>query len=411
MKIINYFLMGALLLTGASSCSRKGCTDPQAENFDKKAKTDDGSCVFKSRDITENITQPLTIAEGEVVKVCGAIEVSAALTLSAGASLVMCSDAALYIAANGSLTSNGTADKPVIIKGQQSSKGFWHGIFFNSNNPNNKLTHTNISDAGGYWYYENAGVYLDINAQARINNCKISNHKEIGLFVGEGSNLAEFENNSITDCGVVGLRINPANVKALNSTSTYHINNGFNYIHVMQGELNQNHTWKALPSPLLINGVFTVKGNLIIQPGSQILMEADAAIYVEQTGSLNASGEAGNKINISGKVSSPGYWHVISFASNNPSNVLKHVNIKDGGGYWYYDHTQLAVNNNARLSLDNCFVNNAYNWGAVIYGGGSIFCGGSAQNTVAGVLSHNTFSGNGAHPSANCIDGCNVLMQ
>ena len=33
-------------LIGMLGCKRKGCTDPAAENYDPKAKVDDGSCVY-----------------------------------------------------------------------------------------------------------------------------------------------------------------------------------------------------------------------------------------------------------------------------------------------------------------------------------------------------------------------------
>ncbi|MFN4124072.1 MAG: hypothetical protein ACK4GL_12310 [Flavobacteriales bacterium] len=39
----------ALLIAGVStfqSCNREGCTDPTANNFDDKAKDDDGSCTY-----------------------------------------------------------------------------------------------------------------------------------------------------------------------------------------------------------------------------------------------------------------------------------------------------------------------------------------------------------------------------
>lgn len=43
-------MSAALALTVATSCKKKGCTDPSAVNYSKSAKKDDGSCTYKSED-------------------------------------------------------------------------------------------------------------------------------------------------------------------------------------------------------------------------------------------------------------------------------------------------------------------------------------------------------------------------
>jgi hypothetical protein len=48
-KIISILMMLLILTT---SCNKDGCTDTLAENFDNKAKNDDGSCQF----LTDNFT-------------------------------------------------------------------------------------------------------------------------------------------------------------------------------------------------------------------------------------------------------------------------------------------------------------------------------------------------------------------
>jgi hypothetical protein len=41
------FLIGIFLLLATGSCKKiKGCKDPEASNFDEKAKIDDGSCTY-----------------------------------------------------------------------------------------------------------------------------------------------------------------------------------------------------------------------------------------------------------------------------------------------------------------------------------------------------------------------------
>lgn len=45
--IKSIFVLGILFTFGSlTSCKKEGCTDSVAENFDSKAKEDDGSCVY-----------------------------------------------------------------------------------------------------------------------------------------------------------------------------------------------------------------------------------------------------------------------------------------------------------------------------------------------------------------------------
>ena len=44
-KILSLFILGLFLLS-STSCHRKGCTDPKANNYDSKSKKDDNSCNY-----------------------------------------------------------------------------------------------------------------------------------------------------------------------------------------------------------------------------------------------------------------------------------------------------------------------------------------------------------------------------
>lgn len=48
MKKLIIALTGIALVSGFTSCNRKGCTDPYGINYNKKSKKDDGSCTFPS---------------------------------------------------------------------------------------------------------------------------------------------------------------------------------------------------------------------------------------------------------------------------------------------------------------------------------------------------------------------------
>src|SRR5688572_33266861 len=57
--------IGIIILAGAlvavtPSCNRKGCTDPTANNYEEKAKKDDGSCTYDALWYTEVVYNGVT---------------------------------------------------------------------------------------------------------------------------------------------------------------------------------------------------------------------------------------------------------------------------------------------------------------------------------------------------------------
>ena len=46
-KIKALILLMGFIVTSTSSCSKEGCTDPTATNYDKEADTDNGTCISK----------------------------------------------------------------------------------------------------------------------------------------------------------------------------------------------------------------------------------------------------------------------------------------------------------------------------------------------------------------------------
>ena len=51
-----YFVLGVISISALSGCNQSGCTDPLAANYEVKATTDDGSCVYLAQLGTSPIT-------------------------------------------------------------------------------------------------------------------------------------------------------------------------------------------------------------------------------------------------------------------------------------------------------------------------------------------------------------------
>ena len=61
-----YIILSLVLAVGLNSCKKKGCTNYIAENFDKRARVDDGSCIVKGcmDSYSLNYNEDATIDDG-----------------------------------------------------------------------------------------------------------------------------------------------------------------------------------------------------------------------------------------------------------------------------------------------------------------------------------------------------------
>ncbi|MBD3636235.1 MAG: hypothetical protein HUJ25_02745 [Crocinitomicaceae bacterium] len=393
-----------------TACKKKGCMDPLATNYSTEAEKDDGSCVYDGNvvngEITEDITTNTIIGSG-VTKVCGTIDVTAELQISAGAIIEMCSGASFNVQSSGSISAIGTASEPIIIKGETASAGFWNGIAIRSNNPLNKLDYVTVKDAGAYWGYEYANVFVDGSAKLDIQNSTIDNSDQIGLFVSVASTLTGFSNNTFSN-SQTGLMIGPDNIDMLDINSDYLTGNSNNFIHVMAGTISTNTSWSKLSAPILLHGL-DIDAGLTLSPGLEIWVEANDLFNVNSTGYLSAIGTASENIIIKGRYASAGYWGGIKVASNNPNNVFNYVSISDGGSYWGNDYSNIQITGS--LEIDNCSVSNGNSWGMYVNTSTTITSGGGVTTSAATVESNNTFSSNGNGADASCTGGCGVFFE
>jgi hypothetical protein len=390
------------------SCKKKGCTDEKATNYSEKAKKDDGSCEYDEDIVTLVITDDIntpTVIEDQTVKISNDISVNSNLTIDAGAIIIMEAGASITIEETGYISAIGTASNPIVIKGETETAAFWEGIGIKSNNPNNKLIHCTVKDAGGYWGWGEAAVFLGDGAKLEMNNSTISNSVNVGLYAEDGSTLPNFSNNTFSQ-STTGLNISVTHIKDLDANSNYNSSNTNDFIYVRAGDITTDATWPATTTPYLIHDV-DVKAGLTLSPGATFLMEAGAEFYVHSTGFLNAVGTAANPIEIKGRYTSAGYWEGIRISSNNPNNKFAYTQIADGGAYWGFEYSNIYLLDGA-LEIDNCTVSNGNSWGMFISSSSTVKTSGSIQTESSGVEANNTFSGNGAGGDADCTGGCGV---
>jgi hypothetical protein len=122
---LGLMLISALSL-GFTSCKKEGCMDPNASNYNEKAKKDDGSCTFaqtqgtvtKSGVISANETwtsNNIYLLEGKVYVKSGVTLTIEPGTIIKGKQGQESLASALVVARGGKLMAVGTAEKPIIF--------------------------------------------------------------------------------------------------------------------------------------------------------------------------------------------------------------------------------------------------------------------------------------------------------
>jgi len=419
MKLINGIAIAIIGLGAITvSCKKEGCTDPLATNYNSKANHDNGSCEYgpggggdpsEVLQVTDDIDVPTTWSAG-TVEVCGDISVNAALTISPGVNIVMCAAAKIDVSETGSMYAVGTATSPITFSGEVATPGYWKGIGISSNNPNNQFDYVTISGGGGYWYYEEAELFLYANGRLSMKNSTVTNGPGVGFMAQTSTVLTQFMSNTFSSNASYGISVTAKQMAMMDEASNYNAGNGLNFIQVDGEDVSSNQTWRKTNAPLMVTGVIDVNAGLTLNPGVEIQFEAGQGMDVGESGYLYAVGTAAEPITFKGRYASAGYWRGLYIGSNNPNNNLDYVNISDGGEYWYLDYSSLYIQ--GRCDVDNCTITNSNSWAAIVTGSSTIYCGGSVQSDAAGVTAYNTLTGNGAGADADCVGGgCTVRFD
>ena len=126
----------------------------------------------------------------------------------------------------------------------------------------------------------------------------------------------------------------------------------------------------------IINCVFTVQGDFIIEDGVTIQFGTDAGIRVDETGSLQILGQQANQVVLTGEDSSPGAWRGVFFYSNDIKNKIEYAKIEYAGGEGFNsndDRGGVIVYSGGRLNMNNTLITNSESYGFnASYGGAEL---------------------------------------
>jgi hypothetical protein len=119
------FLILSALTLGLASCKKEGCTDPNATNYNEKAKKEDGSCTYPTLTntvVSGNITTNTTWTSDKIYLLDGKVYVTSGATLTIEPGTIIKGKqgqeslaSALVVARGGKLMAVGTAANPIIF--------------------------------------------------------------------------------------------------------------------------------------------------------------------------------------------------------------------------------------------------------------------------------------------------------
>jgi hypothetical protein len=207
-------LLAGLVAVTAISCKKKGCTDATANNYNKEAKKDDGSCTYDVEDesvitVSANITSNTTWETGKVYVLAGRIAVTSGATLTIQPGTIVKGEVgtgpnatALIIARGGKLLANGTASSPIIFTsvadeiqpGQIASPnldpdfdGLWGGLIILGNAPIS--ADAQAVQIEGIPASDPNGLYGGIDATDNSGVIKYVSIRHGGANIGEGNEI------------------------------------------------------------------------------------------------------------------------------------------------------------------------------------------------------------------------------
>lgn len=238
-KTVNF---GLVLVTALSmsvvSCKKEGCTDPEATNYNSKAKKDDGSCTYPevvqvNQVVTGNISSNTTWSASKIYELKGKVVVKSGATLTIEAGTIIkgqegsdVNATALIIERGAKIQANGTAAKPIIFTsvldnitmGQlsgtnldEADAGKWGGVLILGNAPVSAADGNTEGQIEGIPVTESYGTFGGSNSGDNSGTLNYVSIRHGGALIGAGNEI-----NGLT-LGGVGSATTVSNIEVISN--------------------------------------------------------------------------------------------------------------------------------------------------------------------------------------------------
>ena len=300
-------------------------------------------------------------------------------------------DAGIFVTNTGAFTANGNADYPILFEGVNKYPGAWAGIFFGTENENNKLNHCVIKNAGGAkapFMDEKASVGITKEKEELRNNCAWISNTFIyesggyGVFVSPlRGYFMNFAGNTVAKStkAPMGMPFRLAGKIqadcALNPDTAQNMlphiflfNDGFNQgADLSQPAVMLNH---GIPYRVRgTEGITLIDAPLTLKPGVIIEFDFDGGLCIKSNGSLKAEGTITEPITCKGIQGGNGKWVGITIQSESADNLLTHCIITGGGSQkapWSDGQANVVLGgytgNAGKASVTQCQITHSGGW-------------------------------------------------
>jgi hypothetical protein len=103
------------------------------------------------------------------------------LTVEPGTDIMLTAESEIQVNDESALVMVGTAEDPIIVRGEQDVAGYWNRIFIDSPSPLNEIGHVNIKNAGKTTGYPNGAVQLYQSQFLNIHDVVFTDCFEYGV--------------------------------------------------------------------------------------------------------------------------------------------------------------------------------------------------------------------------------------
>ena len=257
------------------------------------------------------------------------------LKIEPGTEIIMCADCELdlgYFRESATFALNGTAEKPIVIRGAVEASGFWRGVRVGSNVTSlSALKHVQIKHAGGA-----DTPALRLERAVLLEDVLIDSPANVGV---QAEGFAQ-GSRKLTVRAAKGAPVVATNSDAVfNFPAEDDLSGDQPWVRLDFENIRGKGAWRALSVPYRATGkglYLREDSELDVEAGAAFLMPVDSIFelgYFREPVSFKLAGTAEKPIVIKGVDETPGAWLGVRVGDNARStSSLEHVTVRHGGG-------------------------------------------------------------------------------
>ncbi len=303
------------------------------------------------------------------------------------------------------MTIDGTESDPITFTGTDDQRGWWDGIYLETQSLLNTMSHT-VIEYGANNLDGNLEVGTDFGEAGNIelNNCTFRHGDGYGLKAGSDTSFPNSGSNVYTNNVSGAADMRAENIHYLSADSDF-TGNDTDIVLVRDSNLGSGDlasgqdtaTWDAInvPYEFTSNTDHTISDvELVIEPGATLQFREQSKLEFDTGSIITIEGTSDNPITITGTEQIKGWWDGIYIRSESLLNTIDNT-IVEYGGRETWDDLGIGANiamglefgDNATLTLTNSTLRHSS-------GAGLFADPGDVPENDADITSVNTFSDN-----------------